>query len=132
MLDDARFHDLCSQFRRSSFVIAERRTPCGRSLLELSHCFEEPGINGTRGLARAYGKARRRLIPSKPMTASDFRTLAARCRRAARDCFDLFAKEEFRRLAQEFDGKAAELEFLAAHQGQRGWWARRAAHQGRP
>jgi hypothetical protein len=49
------------------------------------------------------------------MTASDFRNLAARCRRAARDCFDLFAKEEFRRLAQEFDGQADELDLVATH-----------------
>ncbi len=71
------------------------------------------------------------MIPSKPMTANDFRTLAARCRRAARDCFDLFAKEEFRRLAQEFDGQADELDLLATHQGQGAWWPRRAAQQGR-
>jgi len=32
------------------------------------------------------------------MTANYFRTLAARCRTASRDPFDLFAKEEFRRL----------------------------------
>jgi hypothetical protein len=71
------------------------------------------------------------MIPSKPMTASDFRTLAARCRRAARDCFDLFAKEEFRQLAQEFDGQADELDLLATHRGQGAWWPRRAAQQGR-
>ena len=30
-----------------------------------------------------------------------FRSLAARCRVSARDCSDFFAKEEFRRLANE-------------------------------
>ena len=44
------------------------------------------------------------------MTASYFRTLAARCRTASRDSFDLFAKEEFRQLATEFYAKADELE----------------------
>jgi hypothetical protein len=58
------------------------------------------------------------------MTASYFRALAARCRQAARDCFDLFAKEEF-------DGKADELDFLATHQGQGGWWPLRPEQQGR-
>jgi hypothetical protein len=36
------------------------------------------------------------------MTASYFRALAARCRTASRDAYDLFAKEEFRQLATEF------------------------------
>ena len=44
------------------------------------------------------------------MTASYFRALATRCRNAARECFDLFAKEEFRRLAGEFTAKADELD----------------------
>ena len=39
-----------------------------------------------------------------------FRSLAARCRSAARDCFDLRAKEEFGKLADEFADKAAALE----------------------
>jgi hypothetical protein len=46
------------------------------------------------------------------MTASDFRALASRCNRAARNCSDPFAKEEFRRLACEFDAKADELDHL--------------------
>ncbi len=65
------------------------------------------------------------------MTTSYFRSLASRCRKAAHDCFDLFAKEEFRRLAQELDGKADELDFIATHQGQVGWWPRRPEQQGR-
>jgi hypothetical protein len=44
------------------------------------------------------------------VTASYFRALASRCRTDARNCFDLYAKEEFRRLACEFDTKADELE----------------------
>jgi hypothetical protein len=46
------------------------------------------------------------------MTASDFRALASRCNRAARNCSDPFAKEEFRRLAYEFDVKADEPDHL--------------------
>jgi hypothetical protein len=51
-----------------------------------------------------------------------FRTLAARCCKSARDCSDQFAKEEFRRLAQEFETKADQLKcsFLPAEQT--GWW----------
>ena len=44
------------------------------------------------------------------MTAGYFRALASQCRNAARDCFDLYAKEEFRRLACEFEARASELE----------------------
>jgi hypothetical protein len=43
------------------------------------------------------------------MIATDFRAIATRCRRSARDCVDLFAQEEFRRLAQEFDARADKL-----------------------
>jgi hypothetical protein len=39
-----------------------------------------------------------------------FRSLAARCRTSARDCRDHFAKEEFRRLAIEFETKANQQE----------------------
>jgi uncharacterized protein HemX len=39
-----------------------------------------------------------------------FRTLAARCRTSARDCRDHFAKEEFNRLAREFQTRANQLE----------------------
>ena len=41
-----------------------------------------------------------------------FRHLAIRCLTASRDCFELRAKEEFRRLAEEFTAKADELESL--------------------
>ena len=43
------------------------------------------------------------------MDATYFRTLAARCRTAARHCFDLGAGMEFRKLADEFEQKADEL-----------------------
>ena len=57
------------------------------------------------------------------MTANYFRTLAARCRTAGRDSFDLFAKEEFRQLATEFNAKADELDFSSKHPGRVGsWW----------
>lgn len=55
------------------------------------------------------------------MTANYFRALAIRCRTASRDSFDLFAKEEFRRLATEFNAKANELDFSSEHQGQVTW-----------
>ncbi len=38
-----------------------------------------------------------------------FRALAARCRTSAVGCQDQFAKEEFRRLAHEFESKADQL-----------------------
>jgi hypothetical protein len=44
------------------------------------------------------------------MTIAYFRALAQRCQNAARDSFDLGAKEELRALAQEFNAKAAQLE----------------------
>ena len=47
------------------------------------------------------------------MTASYFRSLAARCRTASHDCFELPAKEEFRQLATEFNEKANELDYAA-------------------
>ncbi len=46
------------------------------------------------------------------MTAVYFRALAAQCRKAGSDCSDLFAKEEFRHLANEFSTKADELDGL--------------------
>jgi hypothetical protein len=39
-----------------------------------------------------------------------FRRLAVRCLTVSRDCFELRAKEEFRRLPEEFTAKADELE----------------------
>jgi hypothetical protein len=56
------------------------------------------------------------------MTAIYFRNLAARCQKAARECFDLYAKEEFRRLAGEFTAKANELEGGSTRSSQAGWW----------
>jgi hypothetical protein len=44
------------------------------------------------------------------MDATYFRTLSARCRTAARHCFDFGAGMEFRKLADEFEQKADELE----------------------
>ena len=55
------------------------------------------------------------------MTASYFRALATRCRNAARECFDLYAKEEFRRLAGEFTAKADELDSASSQSYQLGW-----------
>ena len=49
------------------------------------------------------------------MTAEYFRALASRCRNSARSCFDLYAKEEFGRLAHEFDVRAGELDAPAEH-----------------
>jgi len=46
------------------------------------------------------------------MDTDYFRTLAARCLAAARSSFDLHAVEEFRKLADEFAERAAELERL--------------------
>jgi hypothetical protein len=53
------------------------------------------------------------------MSAKYFRDLAARCRNTARDCFDLYAKEEFRRLAGEFSAKADELDNSLRDRGSR-------------
>ena len=55
------------------------------------------------------------------MTTSYFRALAARCRTASHDSLDLFAKEEFRQLATEFNAKADELDFSSKHAGRVGW-----------
>lgn len=59
------------------------------------------------------------------MSANYFRSLAVRCRTAGRDSFDLFAKEEFRQLATEFNAKADELDFDPKHPGRVGRWLRR-------
>ena len=57
------------------------------------------------------------------MTANYFRALATRCRTASRESFDLFAAEEFRQLATEFNAKADELDFSSKHPGRVGsWW----------
>ena len=52
----------------------------------------------------------------------DFLSLAARCRVSARDCSDLFAKEEFRRLANEFESRADQLGRSVLPAAQAGWW----------
>jgi hypothetical protein len=49
-----------------------------------------------------------------------FRSLAARCRTSARHCSDYFAKEEFHRLADEFQTKAEQLE-CSGLSGNPGW-----------
>jgi hypothetical protein len=49
------------------------------------------------------------------MTPNYFHVLAARCRTASRQSFDLFAKEEFRQLATEFNAKAEDLECSSKH-----------------
>jgi hypothetical protein len=51
------------------------------------------------------------------MTPNYFRALAARCGMAGRESFDLFAKEEFRQLATEFNAKAEELDCSSKHPG---------------
>jgi hypothetical protein len=56
------------------------------------------------------------------MTANYFRALAARCRTASRDSLDLFAKEEFRQLASEFNARADQLDSSSKHPGRVGWW----------
>ena len=54
-------------------------------------------------------------------TTSYFRSLATRCLTSARRCSDQFAKEEFRRLAVEFEAKAAQLERSNLGSAQGGW-----------
>ena len=51
------------------------------------------------------------------MTPNYFHALAARCWTASRESFDLFAKEEFRQLATEFNAKAQELDCSSKHPG---------------
>jgi hypothetical protein len=57
------------------------------------------------------------------MNSAYLRALAARCRKSGRHCGDLFAKEEFYRLANEFALKAAELDrpFKGGGQVSRPW-----------
>ena len=55
------------------------------------------------------------------MTANYFRALAALCRTASRDSLDLFAKEEFRQPATEFNAKAGTNSTLSSkHPGRVG------------
>lgn len=51
------------------------------------------------------------------MTPASFHALALRCEKAARECSDLFAKEEFRRLANLFEAQTAPPKFPVDHQG---------------
>jgi hypothetical protein len=51
------------------------------------------------------------------MTANYFRALATRCRTASRESFDLFAAEEFRQLATEFNAKADVLDCSSKRPG---------------
>jgi hypothetical protein len=56
------------------------------------------------------------------MDSTYLRSLAARCRKSGRYCADLFAKEEFHRLANEFQMRAAELDRpLNGDQARRPW-----------
>jgi hypothetical protein len=66
------------------------------------------------------------------MTANYFRALASRCRKASHDCFDLYAQEEFRRLATEFHAKADELDYASRHPEHPGgfWRLRQQTHSG--
>ena len=60
-----------------------------------------------------------------------FRALAVRCRTSARDCSDLFAKEEFRHLATELEATAHELEGRAnIKEGVAEAWQRRQPSRG--
>jgi hypothetical protein len=52
-------------------------------------------------LMRVGHKGKRRMTPA------NLRALALRCEKAARECSDLFAKEEFRSLAYLFEAQAA-------------------------
>jgi hypothetical protein len=68
------------------------------------------------------------------MTVAYFRALAQRCRNAARDSFDLGAKEELRALAQEFNAKADQLDQQPAGSAGvqwifGGWFPRTSARQ---
>jgi hypothetical protein len=51
-----------------------------------------------------------------------FRALASRCRTDARQCFDMFAQEEFCRLAHEFDCRAEELDHPSGGDRLTNWW----------
>ena len=53
-----------------------------------------------------------------------FEALAARCRASAVRCQDQFAKEEFRRLAREFESKADQL-VRPGGTADQGWWLNR-------
>ena len=53
-----------------------------------------------------------------------FRALAARCRTSAVRCQDQFSKEEFHRLAYEFESKADQLK-RPGETADKGWWPNR-------
>jgi len=56
------------------------------------------------------------------MDAQYLRMLAARCLAASRNCFDLQAKEEFRKLAEELTQKADELDRVNPRKERDGEW----------
>jgi hypothetical protein len=55
------------------------------------------------------------------MDSTYLRSLAARCRKSGRYCGDLFAKEEFHRLANELEMRAAELDQPLSGRASRPW-----------
>jgi hypothetical protein len=69
-------------------------------------------LNATRSWEHGWVLGLRKRDQGDPpmSTAIYFRSLAARCRTSARHCSDHFAKEEFHRLAHEFQIRADQLE----------------------
>ena len=63
-------------------------------------------------------------VGEAPMDATYLRALASRCHRSSRDCSDLFAKEELRRLATELEATAQELEGPAKFDAAADAWRR--------
>ena len=63
-------------------------------------------------------------VGEAPMDATYLRALASRCHRSSRNCSDLFAKEEFRRLATELEATAQELEGPAKFDAAADTWRR--------
>jgi hypothetical protein len=56
------------------------------------------------------------------MTDNYFRDPASQCRGGAFHCFDLLAKEEFRKLATEFNAKADQLECSTKRREHERWF----------
>ena len=63
-------------------------------------------------------------VGEAPMDATYLRALASRCHRSSRNCSDLFAKEELRRLATELEATAQELEGNAKFDAAADTWRR--------
>ena len=63
-------------------------------------------------------------VGEAPMDATYLRALASRCHRSSRNCSDLFAKEELRRLATELEATAQELEGPAKFDAAADTWRR--------